>query len=298
MKYTPETLKSISARVRQERISVQHGSPSDAEIGQAQLADIAADYIPGLIEALSAAEARTGELQAELAEQETAALQWAKTLAEYNNELSRLRAANENAEQRKVLLHEALLFAISGLERSYDVCDYPGNGTSIQDKALENAKLTLAQVVALEMLAPTPPPSSPAAAGPGEAGWFSPLVFDSAADYDASVESVTGRIESGEIQPREADEEEARATRFASIMHGVREINGKEKLLRKLEGMGVFDKKDPEPAGPPTTGEGGSPRLELRADRVGFDSPEYAARIEKVQADVESLKSHNPNRRD
>nr|GFD10056.1 hypothetical protein [Tanacetum cinerariifolium] len=35
-----------------ERISAQHGSPSDVEIAQAQLADMASDYIPGLIEAV------------------------------------------------------------------------------------------------------------------------------------------------------------------------------------------------------------------------------------------------------
>lgn len=43
---------------------------------------------------------------------------------------------------------------------------------------------------------------------------------------------------------------------------------------------------------------GKGPLIELRADRVGFDSPEYAARIARVRTDIESLKSHNPNRRD
>jgi hypothetical protein len=44
-----------------------------------------------------------------------------------------------------------------------------------------------------------------AAAGPGDAGWFSPLVFDSAAEYDASVADVCRRIESGEITPRQVE---------------------------------------------------------------------------------------------
>lgn len=130
------------------------------------------------------AETRLSEAQAELAEQETAALQWARTLAEYNNELSRLRAANENAEQRKLLLHEALLIAMNGLEWCYDVCDYPADGASQQAKALENAKHILAQVVALEMPAPTPPPSSPAAAGSGDSERWIPVTERLPVDFD------------------------------------------------------------------------------------------------------------------
>jgi hypothetical protein len=39
------------------------------------------------------------------------------------------------------------------------------------------------------------------------------------------------------------------------------------------------------------------PKIELRSDRIRFDSPEYAARIEKVQEAVESLMSKNPFRK-
>lgn len=39
------------------------------------------------------------------------------------------------------------------------------------------------------------------------------------------------------------------------------------------------------------------PVIELRKDRVGFDSPEHAARIAKVQQAVESLMSKNPFRK-
>lgn len=39
------------------------------------------------------------------------------------------------------------------------------------------------------------------------------------------------------------------------------------------------------------------PVIELRADRAGFQSPEYAARIAQVHADVESLERKTPNRK-
>jgi hypothetical protein len=80
-------------------------------------------------------------------------------------------------------------------------------------------------------------------------------VFATEAEYDASVESAVSRIESGEIQPREPDEDKS-AARLAKLMQGVREINGKEKLLRKLTAQGVFTKKD-ESAAPPVQGKEG-----------------------------------------
>jgi hypothetical protein len=259
-------------------------------------------YVEHLEAALSTTTEQLAAARRELAEQEVAALQWAKTLAEYNNELSRLRATNERQEYELDIwarysnrdtrnnVEEAMENEPFAPKPLAPVLQEGEAGPALTSESANNlARLDYWRYVAGAEKPqadergwafpdnPTNPTGWNVYTGPelqyigkqsllcvgnieeGECNfsqddliedpvWFSPLAFDSAADYDASIKSVAARIASGEVKPNEQTEGAGEA--WQKVPHSlpplykrvkVRNSAGKEAFASYVDGSWEFN---------------------------------------------------------
>jgi hypothetical protein len=246
MNYSKDSLDKMLARVRQERISVQHGSPSDVEIGQAQLADMACDYIPGLVEALSTTTEQLAAAQAAIPKGGPAIS--TERFVEIRQALEALPQLESSGRVRPATGCDWSDYALDLLKAYDSLAPKPAAPVLQEGEAGEvvpgriylrhevehgppaagagipvEPALRMTQLPGGRIFPPCWPCPGCLATQPSECMGtacvlFKPdnkvpvepwrAVFPTEGEYNASVERNIERLASGEIQPREPDEDE------------------------------------------------------------------------------------------